>query len=1305
MVRLANYSTGLVLVLMLMLMLLANSCKASDEEVLYTNGVSRRLEEDGFGDFLYNVAFFDGKVTASPTPAVTAKARAPPNYDRTEDVGRYSNAQKEGFGPKSATNQDEMERNREVDGETPPQSIDWRDDDYIVVVLDDLAPWDLSEGTTAKIEDGPTLAPTVQQGQLVRDINDDDDDDYLAVILEDDVPWDDISVAEYAKDKFEEISNANSNSSIDDELEYDDDEDWDLDLSPTPLPTLLTSPTTGKPTILPTPIPTRFPTVYPSSLPTVTASQAPSASPTISCHDKVGYRSPINGLRCWHHRETDCLNWRYIGLNMTELEELVQSCPQTCEIECGSFQLFSAPVSFRISRISGFMDPQDVESLTNFAIDYLEGFVRKYIAKDLTEKSKEMDAKKVANTIESEDQQGDDGSKSNDILQSRLEKEDIENDDDDFLSDNVVEGDDIVFVFEIESAELTAQNLVEEEIIVPIGRIEDVFEDIENLVNSTNSTDGFQRDRDSDEGLFRRERLLRLRSLQELQRAKQQSSGGESIVKTDVALDVIITFDGFTIGMNPERMSELLVLGIDSVDFSRELQQSRIDFFSKASVSSATQTGGADSLDEGDVNKDKTKNNSNFSVIISYMVPIVVIGFALGSLFYHKCYIKRGWAPRYSRHYQNALERTQIGGMSATPMCASNSNSTGGNSNDGDNKRRFLNFRNQVSTSFHTDEGNENMDKSNKEEVGRSSFGRIFSALNLNLAMSKSKNSTDDEDNYEANEIPDVTSSRSSSSSDGDLKLQKNIPVHLHPLVSPITGESAKKAAISFDKGFASVLPPMIVIDNIDGPDIDAITPVAMAASSTIDNNKAVPDSSARPTNTQIEELDAFASEFRKQLLSSSSNSINGRHQAFTGSFYGMTSSPIPDPELDHIAMFGSTPNSNDEDDDRQLRSMVSDEWDGDDLFSPIPSNITTNDDGDENKEDLIPPSNAGDDEGLSTSPSGTKKRIYETWDGTSPPSAAVPNMDSNLSAASMPVALFRDIKPDLSLSKGREELPPKRPPTPERLSNNLRKNVNGSNDKYLIGSDQHHRRPSFPKANSAISFTQIVRTMVDGNGSSTDTKGHKRKSSSGSVSDLGLTKNNSSVSGLTADDSDHSRCFAYNRLEFEAPREGNWGLVLESSSRTGPRIYAVKAYSPLYGLIQKGDKLLEIDGKNVSQSSLTDVTKLLKGKSSSYRSTSTTMPIVVSRSIIPNIDLASSIAYNGVPFGSKERHHQHPLYADYNHKRDNSHSSYGSYGSGGGSSGSRIVEDVDSENSTNNNSVYYIDQQNRDQYNSLQNP
>ena len=99
------------------------------------------------------------------------------------------------------------------------------------------------------------------------------------------------------------------------------------------------------PTMYPTftPVPTNQPSVSPTDYPSSSPSDVPSALPTFSCHDVASYRSPINNLTCEDHANTDCMRWRYLGLNLTNLQELAESCPVTCDIDCGyveSWRLF-----------------------------------------------------------------------------------------------------------------------------------------------------------------------------------------------------------------------------------------------------------------------------------------------------------------------------------------------------------------------------------------------------------------------------------------------------------------------------------------------------------------------------------------------------------------------------------------------------------------------------------------------------------------------------------------------------------------------------------------------------------------------------------------------------------------------------------------------------------------------------------------------------------------------------------------------------------------------------------------------------
>lgn len=67
--------------------------------------------------------------------------------------------------------------------------------------------------------------------------------------------------------------------------------------------------------------------------------------------------------------------------------------------------------------------------------------------------------------------------------------------------------------------------------------------------------------------------------------------------------------------------------------------------------------------------------------------------------------------------------------------------------------------------------------------------------------------------------------------------------------------------------------------------------------------------------------------------------------------------------------------------------------------------------------------------------------------------------------------------------------------------------------------------------------------------------------------------------------------------FEFRAQRIGKLGLVINSSPQTGPMVEQVKDYSTLFGRINAGDRIVEVDGVETSHMSTKDVTKRLAGK------------------------------------------------------------------------------------------------------------
>jgi hypothetical protein len=72
---------------------------------------------------------------------------------------------------------------------------------------------------------------------------------------------------------------------------------------------------------------------YPSNIP----SFQPSTEPTLDCQDSSTYRNPkYPALACEDHKVVPCENWKSVGLDITEVEILISSCPLSCDKPCKS---------------------------------------------------------------------------------------------------------------------------------------------------------------------------------------------------------------------------------------------------------------------------------------------------------------------------------------------------------------------------------------------------------------------------------------------------------------------------------------------------------------------------------------------------------------------------------------------------------------------------------------------------------------------------------------------------------------------------------------------------------------------------------------------------------------------------------------------------------------------------------------------------------------------------------------------------------------------------------------------------------
>ena len=147
---------------------------------------------------------------------------------------------------------------------------------------------------------------------------------------------------------------------------------------PTDSPSLFPSAhPTKMPSAVPSKQPSRTPSNMPSLMPSLAPSLAPSSSPTLECHDNAFYKSPINNLTCSDHAGTVCVQWRFLGLNTTSLGELIENCPETCDLPCGSFNQFDISISYLLANVPGLLDNESKERLEEESLDFLVEYIQK----------------------------------------------------------------------------------------------------------------------------------------------------------------------------------------------------------------------------------------------------------------------------------------------------------------------------------------------------------------------------------------------------------------------------------------------------------------------------------------------------------------------------------------------------------------------------------------------------------------------------------------------------------------------------------------------------------------------------------------------------------------------------------------------------------------------------------------------------------------------------------------------------------------------------------------------------------------
>ena len=114
----------------------------------------------------------------------------------------------------------------------------------------------------------------------------------------------------------------------------------------------------------------------------------------------------------------------------------------------------------------------------------------------------------------------------------------------------------------------------------------------------------------------------------------------------------------------------------------------------------------------------------------------------------------------------------------------------------------------------------------------------------------------------------------------------------------------------------------------------------------------------------------------------------------------------------------------------------------------------------------------------------------------------------------------------------------------------------------------------------------------------------HTRHSSLSSISTpdgIMFTPHNRSMSDGSWCPSSKNSGFFYT---FLAPCHGKLGITIETKASTwGPTIHQVKDYSPLFGMVQPGNKIIAIDGEDTSYMDTRLLTKLLSMRRSQSKS------------------------------------------------------------------------------------------------------
>mmetsp|Transcript_7019 Transcript_7019/g.17308 ORF Transcript_7019/g.17308 Transcript_7019/m.17308 type:complete len:1001 (-) Transcript_7019:94-3096(-) len=324
--------------------------------------------------------------------------------------------------------------------------------------------------------------------------------------------------------------------------------------------------------------PSTNPTMAPASV--IANSDSPSYAPTVSeCRDDPSYVSPINdqNLTCQFHANTNCLQWRHLGLTKFQLQQLLESCPQTCQFDCEAVKSFvvfdDLPVNIQIKNVDGFMDG----AIKKHFEEASQRYFQQYFLERNTKTNIHEDA-----------------------------------------------------TFELDQVELISQTFVDAHDLVFDESNELRQHDTESPGNEEDTPQHRQRQaRDHEHTHLRRRKLQSPSTGTSVGVGVNMGNGG--------LLDVVLLLDGFTIGLSSQQTSDQILLKIKDDRYLKTLKQYD-EYFATAEILTAGEAPRSPIDNSNSFSRDPSKSEpSRATVIVSYLVPLSIFAFFFGSaIYYHR---------------------------------------------------------------------------------------------------------------------------------------------------------------------------------------------------------------------------------------------------------------------------------------------------------------------------------------------------------------------------------------------------------------------------------------------------------------------------------------------------------------------------------------------------------------------------------------------------------------------------------------------------------------------------------------------